>query len=207
MSGKYEDVRLAYTPLDDTNPKGELFFKTTRVQTGTSSSARVAGNDILEGFVSGQGAWTVLPAAAKAEIVAFVGQSRRQLENLDNPARVKIAKKIVELRGKGDELSQRILRLFDQVYVITYRAAGAGGAVPATAFVSPTAQLDSANIGKVASATQAVLTIERQSSAHILVNFSAGAGTGDDLSGTAAAGAVPGHTATSLRPTSTGKPG
>jgi hypothetical protein len=191
MSGKYSDVRLAYTPLDDTNPKGELFFKTTRVQTGTSSSARVAGSDILEGFVSGQGAWTVTPpAAGQAEIAAFVGQSRHQLENLDNDARKKIAKKVIDLRGKGDQLSQRILRLFDEVYVFTYRAAGAAGPVPATATVSPIPHLDSANIGQGASATQAVLTVEHQSSAHILVDFFLGAGTGVDLRATVAAGAA-----------------
>jgi len=171
-----KNIILAYTPLDQNNIKAVLFYKITRVQTGNISNFRQTNDMIATNFMSGTGGWIVPPANALAEITAFIAQSRFQLENLDDNARRNIANKVVELRQNNNlPHAQRMLDLYNNVYIFTYHAPGAVAPIQINIHTAQIALLNPQNIGQVVGGNQAVLTVELRpgggGTAHILCNF------------------------------------
>ena len=77
MSGKYSDVRLAYTPSNENDMRGELLFKVTYQQKGNTLNYWGNTKDIPTKFFSGLGGWNVGVVAAQSEIVESKLQSSK----------------------------------------------------------------------------------------------------------------------------------
>jgi len=122
MSGKYSDVRLAYTPSNENDMRGELLFKVTYQQKGNTLNYWGNTKDIPTKFFSGLGGWNVGVVAAQSEIVEFgVSAISSQLAMTSNNATTKkLVNHLSALSKKNDDLSKRIQQLYDQIYTVRY---------------------------------------------------------------------------------------
>lgn len=135
MSGKYEDVRLAYNPMDKDDRRGELLFKVT-YQNRPTLKQRTKSDSVFIHFFTGKGGWAGSQAEAELEISDALKDSYSSLWDLnqtshDSKERKSIFNKMKELSEKQDNpISIRIAELYDRIYYVVHL--DAAGRVVAT---------------------------------------------------------------------------
>ena len=115
MSGKYEDVRLAYNPKRSDDMRGELLFKVTYQQGVGALNVRGNSDGLYRDFFTGRGGWE--NSNHNSEIKAALQNSYKALTSMNDAEKKEVVKKMRSLNaGSSDPLVKAAALLFNQVF-------------------------------------------------------------------------------------------